>query len=261
MTFGGNMFYEYYHFGSSDYMNVLDGTDLSYPPHLHRCFEIIIILSGQMEVTVDGKSFTLNKHEAVLIFPNQIHSLSSAHSQHILSIFSPQLVQAYFSKVADKMPESNKFTPDPYLTEALIGMQKGASIAMKKGLLYLLCGQFDSNAAYYKKQNDKHTLLFKIFSFVENNFAGDCSLANLSNEVGYNYAYLSRYFKKTVGQPYNTFVTHYRLSHACYLLESTDQPIIQCALDSGFTSIRSFNRSFKEKIQTSPTQYRINIHL
>lgn len=253
------MFYEYNHFGSPDYMKLERGCDFSFPPHLHQCFEIIIILSGQMNIMVDGKSISLSPNEGVLIFPNQIHSLSSTHSEHILCIFSPHLVQAYSTKISDRIPVNNRFSPDPYLIHLLAQVQDASSSAHKKGLLYLLCAQFDSTANYCAKQNDSQKLLYRIFSFVEKNYTKNCSLSSLSNEIGYDYAYLSRYFKKTIGLSFNAYVTHYRLSYACYLMENTDLPIIQCAFDSGFTSLRNFNRSFKEKLEMSPTQYRRNI--
>jgi len=196
-----------------------------------------------------------------MIFPNQIHALESTESEHILCIFSPQLVQAYATKVSDKFPQNNKFQPDEYLVNALAGLEKTSSSADKKGILYLLCGQFDKTATYDKKRFENDKLLYKIFSFVETNFKGGCSLSNLSKETGYDYSYLSRYFKNATRISFNSYVTHFRLSHACYLLENTTLPILQCALDSGFISLRNFNRCFKGNFEITPTQYRKNIRL
>ena len=103
------MFYQYNHLGSADYLKIEKNENFSFPPHLHQCFEIIIILSGQMKITVDGKQFVLEKNDAMLIFPNQIHELESTESEHVLCIFSPRLVQAYSAKITDKIPINNKF--------------------------------------------------------------------------------------------------------------------------------------------------------
>ena len=69
------MFYEYNHLGSPDYLKIKKNNNFSFPSHLHQCFEIIIILSGEMEITIDGKKKHPKKGEASLIFPNQIHEL------------------------------------------------------------------------------------------------------------------------------------------------------------------------------------------
>lgn len=253
------MFYEFNHLGSPDYLKIKKGRDFSFPPHLHQCFEIIILLSGKMRITIDSKSFVIKEKQAVLIFPNQIHSLDSTSSEHILCIFSPHLVRAYATKVSDKLPQNNKFQPDEYLIKALACLENTSSSVDKKGVLYSLCGQFDETAIYNKKQFENENLLYKIFSFVETSFSNDCSLSNLSKKIGYDYSYLSRYFKKATGISFNSYVTHFRLSHACYLLENTTLSILQCAYDSGFISLRSFNRCFKDYLKITPTQYLRNL--
>lgn len=250
------MFYEYNHLGSSDYLKIEKDRNFSFPPHLHQCFEIIILRAGQMKITVDGKLFSLEANEALLLFPNQIHALQSEHSEHLLCIFSPKLVQAYATKLSDKIPQNNKFRPDSYLISALEHLAIDASVAEKKGVLYSLCAQFDKTATYLDKKTDSEKLLYRIFSFVEENFSEDCSLTRLANLTGYDYSYLSRHFKETIGISYKTYVIHYRLNHACYLMENTEESILQCAYNSGFGSLRNFNRCFKEHFNVTPSQYR-----
>ncbi|MBQ8893511.1 MAG: AraC family transcriptional regulator [Clostridia bacterium] len=249
------MFYQFTHLGSPDYLKIERGQNFNFPPHLHQCFEVITLLSGEMEVTVDGHAFALHAGEGLLIFPNQIHDLRSEQSEHLLCIFSPRLVQAFATRLAGQIPKGNRFTPDPYLIQAL-GTLESAGPAEKKGVLYLLCGQFDREAVYETRPADREKLLWRIFSFVEQEFAGDCSLAALASAIGYDYSYLSRFFRKTVGISFNAYVNHYRLSHACYLMENTDFPILRCALESGYDSLRSFNRNFKSSLGCTPAEYR-----
>ena len=82
------MFYELKHLGSPHYLKVEKGENFSFPMHLHQCFEVIVVLSGEMQIAVDNKSYRLKEREALLIFPNQIHSLQSTQSNHVLCIFS-----------------------------------------------------------------------------------------------------------------------------------------------------------------------------
>lgn len=250
------MFYEFNHVATPDYFKKENGKDFNFPLHLHQCFEFIVLLSGKMSVTVDAKTYELSKDEAVLIFPNQIHSLSSKKSSHMLCIFSPQQVQAFATRLTGKIPVSNKFLPDKYLIKALTGLSEDASTEEKKGLLYLLCAAFDKSTKYCRKQTDSENLLFRVFYFVETNYKNDCSLEALSSSLGYDYSYLSRYFKKTVGISFNSYVNHYRLSHACYLMKNSDISILECAMDSGYSSLRSFNRNFKQYFNMTPIEYR-----
>lgn len=250
------MFYQFNHLGASDYFKVEHGQDFNFPPHLHQCFEMIFILEGEMQITVDDKIYTLRQKEALMIFPHQIHSLASTNSRHVLCIFSPHLVQAYSARIAGKIPCDGKFSPDSYIIDAVCNAGSDSSDITKKGILYMLCGQFEKSATYRLHKTDNNNLLFKIFSFVETEFSGDCSLTHLAEVSGYDYSYLSRFFKKIVGISFNEYVQHYRLSHACSLLENTTLPIIQCAAESGYASLRNFNRNFKLHFGTTPIQYR-----
>ncbi len=249
------MFYQFNHLGSPDYAKLEYGTNFNFPPHLHQCFEVIIIKSGEMKITVNKDEYILKENEALLIFPNQIHSLESENSEHLLCIFSPQMVNSYSSKVANKIPKNNKFKIDNYLINSLASIDTAPHIE-KKGVLYLICGMFDKTAEYKRCEQDKENLIFKCFSFVEKHFADNCSLYSLAQETGYNYSYLSRFFKKIVGISFNGYVNHYRLSRACYLMDNTSLSILQCAYECGFISLRSFNRNFKEQFGISPTEYK-----
>ena len=249
------MFYQLSHPATVDYFVVEQGKDFSFPAHIHPCFELIIIEEGEMTVELDGINYTLRQHQAMLIFPNQIHSLSSQHSRHLLCIFSPRLVSAYSTKVSRQKPSDPLFPLAEELILRLHLLQKDASLFAKKGFLYSVCDHFDKNRTYLPQRSDSNKLLQKIFAFIENNFSGECNLMALAKELGYDYAYLSRHFRATVGISFPRYVNMYRIDHACYLLENTEQSILECALESGYTSVRSFNRNFKEYLGMTPLQY------
>ena len=253
------MFYEFQHFGISEYVKKEYGKDFVFPSHLHHAFEFITVTDGTMDVLVDETKYSLQKDESLLIFPNQIHSLLGKGSSHMLCIFSADLVKAYSTNVADKLPQSNFFVPDKQLTDALDKLAEDASLAEKKGLFYCLCAAFDKSAVYVSGKGKDKKLMHDIFRFVEDNYNKECSLKKLSAETGFSYSYLSRYFKKTTGISFNSYVNRYRIGNACYLLKNTDCTVLRCALDSGYDSLRSFNRNFKEQVLVSPNDYRKDV--
>lgn len=253
------MFYQLHHLASADYFKIEREKNFSFPPHLHQCFELIILLSGEMQVTVDNHIYELRENEAVMVFPNQIHAIQSEESEHILCIFAPVLVNEYSNRLTGKIPQDNFFVPDSYFVDLLCRLGSDSTTTEKKAILYSFCAQFDKNKNYEMLYADKDGLIYKIFSFVEEYFKSDCSLKKLAEKTGYDYAYLSRIFRKIVGVSYNSYVNRYRLSHACYLMENTNFSNIQCALESGYDTVRSFNRNFKEYFGITPTEYRKRI--
>lgn len=253
------MFYQFNHLGSPDYLKIEYGENFNFPLHLHQCFEFVTVLSGEMQLTVDDKEYLLKSGEALLIFPNQMHSFKSKKSKHFLMIFSPGLVQAFNMSIITKTPKSNKYIPDTHLVELAKGLSSTSDISEKKGILYLLCSEFNKSAEYMPSDIKDQKPLFKMFLYVENNFSEDLKLLDLAKSIGYDYSYLSRLFKKMVGMSFNTYLNHYRLSNACYLMENTDNSILCCAMKSGYSSLRNFNRNFKMHFGITPKQYKENL--
>ena len=251
------MFYQYNHFGTTEYFCKEYGEDFNFPMHLHNSFEFITVKEGKMTVVIDGMEYILKKGESVLIFPNQLHSLESETCSHMLCIFSSELVRAYYYKINKKIPLNNKVRADGFVIDYIDKLLPESSVAEKKGILYLLCAIFDKETDYTDRMKVYDGLLYKIFDFVERNYSGDCTLEKLSKETGYNYSYLSRSFKKSTGISFNSYVNQYRISNACYLLSNTGYSIVECALESGYESLRSFNRNFIASRGVTPSEYRM----
>ena len=58
------------------------------------------------------------------------------------------------------------------------------------------------------------------------------------------------------GISFNSYKNRYRINNACYLLSNSNYSILQCALESGYQSVRSFNRNFKNILGITPAEYR-----
>ena len=83
------MFYQQQNSLTENTLKLESGMDFMFPAHLHDAFEFITITEGEMEVTVDKKKYLLSAGQKLLVFPNQVHELSTlAHSRHFLCIFS-----------------------------------------------------------------------------------------------------------------------------------------------------------------------------
>jgi len=253
------MFYQLEHLGISEYFRKDFSENYSCPVHLHQSFEMNIVLSGEMEITVDKNVYTVKKNEAVMIFPHQLHSVKSKTSSHMVCIFSPDIVKAYAVKVSALIPKNGLFSPSSEIVSSLKKLSNDSSVLRKKGLLYCLCDEFDANASYMQRDAQDRNLLCTIFEFVDNNCHKNCSLEELSSSTAFSYSYLSRYFKRTVGISFNSYVNRCRISKACYNLTNTDTTVLECSVDCGYNNLRSFNRNFKIVTGMTPVEYRGNL--
>ena len=178
------MFYEQHHLITPDYFKKEYGENFSFPSHLHYCFELVVIIDGEMTVKIDSKDHTLIKNDAVLVFPNPIHSYHTEQSRHLCLIFTPALIQAFSVKRRNVVPKNNGFALDEGFVKILEKLDADSSVFEIKGALYSICGILEKGAEYMPAVSDNDDLLFKIFSFVNENFAGECSLKQLSSNTG-----------------------------------------------------------------------------
>ena len=250
------MFYELHHIVSPKYFKKEYGENFSFPPHMHQCFEIAIVLDGNMTITVSNKIYNLSRGEAIFIFPNQLHSFSSEKSKHMILIFSPKIVQSFSVKYSEMLPTSAKFVPDKHLVSALDALEPQDSVIAMKGLLYSVSADFERQASFSESYSNEDDLLMKIFKYVDANYRGECTLEAAAHAMGYDHAYISRYFKKATGISYNSYVNMCRLSNASYLLKNSDLSVLECSIESGYKSLRSFNRNFKEYFSATPLEYK-----
>ena len=224
--------------------------------HTHHSFEFITILEGSMTVWAGKDKYELKKGEGILIFPEQLHSLESTESEHLLFIFSTDIVSSFYSKHSSELPRCAKLNIPPHLISEISKLDGQSSIIKLKGALYSLCAMLDDITEYTKKKIRGDGLLYFILDFIENNFDKSCTLDDLGNMMGYNRSYLSRYFRDSTGMSFVSFVNQYKISRACHMLKNSNKTVLECAYDCGYTSLRSFNRNFKLYVGVSPKDYR-----
>jgi AraC-like DNA-binding protein len=78
----------------------------------------------------------------------------------------------------------------------------------------------------------------------------------IGRAVGLHPNYAMSLFQKSFGTTLIDYLTQHRVSHAQRLLATTDQKIVEIALDSGFGSISRFNDAFRRACGCSPRDYR-----
>jgi len=78
----------------------------------------------------------------------------------------------------------------------------------------------------------------------------------LAEELNMGYSYFRKMFTKYTGLPPVQYHLQLRIRRAQILLTSTNKTIKEIAYELGFESAFYFSRIFKEKVQTSPAEYR-----
>ncbi|MBR2906533.1 MAG: helix-turn-helix domain-containing protein [Clostridia bacterium] len=68
--------------------------------------------------------------------------------------------------------------------------------------------------------------------------------------------YFRRLYKAAFGISPHRAIVEKRLDHACLLLRTTDLPVVEVALESGFSDVKYFSTFFHKEMKLSPSAYR-----
>lgn len=248
--------YENLNMTNEDSFSIYAVSDLTWQAHFHRALEVMIVLKGEVICTVNKHEYLLSEGEAVLVMPNQIHSIDTMNSSRVQLVrFSPSLVGSFYKRYENKIPADNRFKVIHPLAYEPKGLIRPENIFVLKGILYSLIGDFCLIEREWLDASPEHDIIYKTILFIEENFKQDCTLKDAAKHLNYDYTYISREFLRVTGLTFSQYLNNCRINHACCLLENTDMPITQIARESGYDTLRTFNRNFIRYTGTSPSKY------
>ncbi len=101
-----------------------------------------------------------------------------------------------------------------------------------------------------------HNALLKAIYYIETHFRDDPSLELVAKEASVSTSYLSKLFTTSFGISYSTYLNKAKINHAKKLLIQTPLPIIDIALQCGYSNHNHFCYAFKKELACTPMQYR-----
>lgn len=226
--------------------------NLNFGTHIHSSAEYIYILSGEMILSVEGKSFLMKKGDAAMILPNQAHSYKTTkESESYLCIYSTDYTPDFFEKYKLFEADNPVFNFGEVSTYNDI-LRSSESVFQTKAMLYAICAVFEQRTTFHKRDQKFYDTIAEIVQYIEDNYTSNISLGTLAKKLGYNYNYTSNLFNSTFGTSFLQLVNEYRISKAENLLNSTDLSVTEVAIQCGYNSLRSFNRNYRAMKGKSP---------
>ncbi|MBQ4403161.1 MAG: AraC family transcriptional regulator [Selenomonadaceae bacterium] len=103
---------------------------------------------------------------------------------------------------------------------------------------------------------EKNFIVERVRNYIEEHYAEDLNLAELSGLVRANEFYLSHAFKKATGYSPKEYILRRRIGKAQCLLIYTTLPLTEISARVGYEDSNYFSRAFKKIIGVSPRLYR-----
>lgn len=240
--------------------------------HWHKSLELLMVLDGSIEITIDEDHYKLKEEDIILINSNNIHEIRSESATMIalqidlsrISQFDCNLDELVFDCNTAGQKDSEKFDGIRFTIATMIKENahnaKGAEYK-NYALCYYLVSELLTNfqipaTETIKNQRKYMTRLTRIINYIQEHYAENFSLADLAESEGLSVPYLSNFFDKYMGINFSSYYMNIKLDHAVSDLLSTNDSIESIATRNGFTESHSFVRSFKKRYDMLPSAYR-----
>jgi len=235
-------------------------SDFHFEPHMHRHHELIHVQSGTLLMRLDGHEVEIPKGTYAWIPSNRVHSYETKHASVVdVCIFSEDFVPVFAKEIRAKKPETVTFTcrtsVDSFVRSELFFEKRMPDLYTLKAALYAVTGELMSQIRFVKTTVRSELLLDRIIQYVAEHYREDITLRQVADALGYEVHYLSRGFHAAIPTHFSRYVNLYRVDAAKELLQRADLSISEIASESGFQSLRTFNRVFLEVTGKTPSRY------
>ncbi len=251
-----------------------------YPIHWHSATEIIMPIENTYSVTMNKTQYSLKEGDILIIPPGELHELYAPPTgKRIIFLFDFTLVSNLkgFSSILPVITQPRLITkelcPDIYEEEKelllKIAQEYHESNTLWEATIYSMIIQMfvligrnhiDSGGLFpdvrTNKQKEYIEKFNKIFEFIDNNYTEDISLETVADVAGFSKFHFSRLFKQFTDTSFYDYLNLRRIKAAENLLLDPSLPITEIALQSGFSSISTFNRVFKTFKKCTPSEFK-----
>ena len=249
------------------------------PVHWHPEIEILYVIRGPLKVIIEGEEYTGAQGDVFCINPGELHFMDPATTDidYYALLFPLELLafqledslnRDFFQPLRDhsRILPHRPSTPENatmlrYLFTRIIRTEQepdgtGKQLNLRILLLSLVREFATSGVQTPRSSRGNDPLQRELLTYLQQNYMEPLRLEDLSKQFHLSEKYLSRYFKQHFHLTLTQYLMHLRLTHARHLLETDDLPVTEVALQSGFSNVSHFIRSFHAAYQMSPLQYR-----
>ena len=252
----------------------------NYPPHWHTAVEVIMPIVNIYTIIIGKTTYNLRESDILVIPPGELHELIAPKDgiRRIL-LFDYSLISSLkgitniFTVLNQPRLITSRNAPDTHkelvkiydeITEEYISNNtlREAAIYSLIIKMFVIMGRKYMNTEYIfpdvklNKQKEYIEKFNLIFDYINENFMEDISLDVIADVAGFSKFHFSRLFKQFTDMSFYDYLNQRRVKEAEKLLLNANLSITEVAMRSGFSSISTFNRVFKNFKQCTPTEFK-----
>ncbi len=272
--------YETVEYDAKKYVMLYDNVQNEpYPIHWHDAVEIIMPLKNEYKITVGETEYILPENDVLIVPPGELHSMPAIPGRRLIfqcdnSVLSevtvlepvtrvmvaPVVINSALNKDLNKLAQKTML--DIHSLYSSNNELSDVKIYLKVIELFMAISELqlqqqkvimDCDDEKLGEYNEKFGTVLK---YIDNNYMYDITLDQLADVAGYSKYHFSRIFKQYNSMSYLQYINARRTKAAETLLLDPDIPITEVAMRSGFKSLTTFNRIFKDIKHCTPTDFK-----
>lgn len=248
--------------------------------HWHTALEIITPIEETYTAQILSETYVLQPGDIFIIPPGTVHALQAPPTgcrlvyTFELNILSQLPGYSYVqSLLSQPMWIRYDDNPDFYTAEIKLILELaehywGDSITKEMNIYACLLSFFAkigestigsapaSAAASSMKNSSVMNQLAIVLDFIDNHYSESVTLEQAAQLAGFSKFYFTRLFKEYTNHTFYEYLTDKRIRAAEQMLLVPKFPVTEVSIQAGFSSLSSFNRTFKRNKGCSPTEYR-----
>lgn len=252
----------------------------SYAPHWHTAMEVIMPVENYYDVITASNSYHIEPGEILVIPSGEMHQLIAPESGiRFIFLFDLSVITKLrgFTAIQTQMTTCiyiNKTSfPQIYddfyqlfvpIRNEYFSLNELRELAIYSHLLnfFILYGknhlnnvQLFPNVRIYKQQ--EYLQKFNdVLDYIDAHYTEDLTLDAVASYSGFSKYHFTRLFKQYANTTFYDYLSCKRIKVAEQLLTEPELSITEIAFRSGFSSISTFNRIFRQQKSCTPSEYR-----
>lgn len=255
-----------------------------FEPHWHSALEIVAPVDNWYDTVIGETTYHSVPGDVMIIPPGELHALKAPESgSRFIFLFDLSVlsglhgftgIQSILSKPIHLTRSAcPKIYDEAYqllvqMRDEYFGQNEFAALSIYSLLLNFfvkIAQNHRDNIPLFShiqihKQRDYTDRFNTVMDYIDSHYMEELKLDDIASSVGFSKYHFSRLFKQYTNYTLCSYICHRRIKVAEELLEQPDISITEVAIKSGFPSISTFNRLFKQYKGCSPSEYREKNH-
>ena len=236
--------------------------DLEWETHLHTEIEMICMRRGKCDAYIDGSRYELSEGDCLIIFPNRIHDFRNGRNDLAdVLIVAPGAVSEYNGILSKKLPVCPHIQNVPLRIRRLFSdafeTEGKFTDSVRRGYCTAIIGQLFEKMEFRKMGSSDAKIIQNVLDYCAEHYRESLTISAVSAAVNLSESYISHIFSDRLLMSFRSYINSMRIHEAMRLIDEGKLSYTEIAYETGFGTIRTFNRAFAAHAGCTPSEYKL----